>query len=209
MLKYYLNWIYHYFFPLINKKKILFIDVETSGLPRNYRLPYNFITNWPRVVQIAWKLGTDKDVTSYMIKPDFPESFQSVDIHGITKEQAMADGRPMQDVLQELLEVLKDVDVVCAHNIQFDMNVIMAEFVRYELPLNMVSKLTQDTMLSGARLNANRWPKLEKCFQLCCPGRKLPGPLHDAGTDVLICEACYNALERSGEMMKPRYFGSK
>ena len=34
--------------------KYLFIDTETTGLPKEYDAPYTDIDNWPRLVQLAW-----------------------------------------------------------------------------------------------------------------------------------------------------------
>jgi hypothetical protein len=34
----------------------LFIDTETTGLPKNYKAPLHDLSNWPRLIQIAWLL---------------------------------------------------------------------------------------------------------------------------------------------------------
>lgn len=38
----------------------LFFDTETTGIPRNWRAPVTDLTNWPRIVQVAW-LECDED----------------------------------------------------------------------------------------------------------------------------------------------------
>ncbi len=38
----------------------LFIDTETTGLPRNYRAPVTDLNNWPRMIQIAWILSDNQ-----------------------------------------------------------------------------------------------------------------------------------------------------
>ncbi len=35
-------------------KQILFIDTQTTGLPKNWNAPITDTKNWPRLVQIAW-----------------------------------------------------------------------------------------------------------------------------------------------------------
>ncbi len=37
---------------------LLFIDTETSGLPKKWGLPYSAKNNWPFSVQIAWVIYT-------------------------------------------------------------------------------------------------------------------------------------------------------
>jgi len=67
----------------------LVFDVETTGLPKNWKAPISKLSNWPRIVQIGW-YSYDKqenllESKSYIIKPDgfsIPES--SKKIHGIS-----------------------------------------------------------------------------------------------------------------------------
>jgi len=33
---------------------LLFIDTETSGLPKKWNKPYDTLGNWPHAVQVAW-----------------------------------------------------------------------------------------------------------------------------------------------------------
>ncbi len=51
----------------------LFFDTETTGLPRNYKAPVSDSNNWPRMVQIAWRLMDEKggeiDSQDFIIKP--------------------------------------------------------------------------------------------------------------------------------------------
>ena len=38
----------------------LIFDTETTGLPHNKTAPITDLDNWPRLVQIAWQLHSDK-----------------------------------------------------------------------------------------------------------------------------------------------------
>jgi len=37
----------------------IFIDTETTGLPRRRNAPYSEVSNWPRLVQLAWVIVDD------------------------------------------------------------------------------------------------------------------------------------------------------
>ena len=35
---------------------ILFLDLETTGLPLRYDAPYSDLKNWPRIASLSWAL---------------------------------------------------------------------------------------------------------------------------------------------------------
>lgn len=168
--------------------KVLFIDTETSGLPKNPKLSSKVLENWPRVLQVAWKINTDEDITNIYISPDFDTPFKGVEIHKITREYATEHGRPIVDVLHELNRVLESVDAVCAHNIEFDVMVLLAEFHRYGIETTLSTKVMYDTM----RVNG-RWLSLQKCYDTFVRN-KIDITWHNAKDDILACEACFNEL---------------
>jgi len=76
----------------------LFLDTETTGLPRSWNAPIEFVANWPRVVEIAWltfdENGKEKDKKSFIIKPDgFKIPDEAAMIHGITTDLQCSQGR--------------------------------------------------------------------------------------------------------------------
>lgn len=109
---------------------LLFIDTETTGLPlvRDVKA-IDKKGIWPDIVSIAWVVCTEtgevcKKAYS-LIRPDgWKIPADSIKIHGITMEYAMEHGRPLADVLAELRADLATVDMVVAHNMEFDKNVI-------------------------------------------------------------------------------------
>lgn len=115
--------------------KILFFDTETTGLPLDYYEPYTNVKNWPRLVQLSWILeDTDtNEVTEhdFIIKPvGFIIPFAATKIHHITHGRAERNGKPIKDVLLLFdLDLLK-ADLLVGHNIEFDLNIVAAEFYR-------------------------------------------------------------------------------
>lgn len=109
--------------------KILLFDTETTGLPKMRASAKEGPNNWPHIVSISWAiLDADTNVVektrSYVIKPNkwiIPES--STRIHGITTAQANEIGWPLKEVMDEFRD--EECDVMIAHNMSFDYNVIM------------------------------------------------------------------------------------
>jgi len=115
----------------------LFFDTETSGLPRFRRAPAWLLLNWPRAVQLAWVLtddqGTEIHADCQTIRPGrFRFAAEAIARHGITEEQARAAGEPLHDVMGCFAADLVQAEIVVAHNIQFDLRVVQAEFLRLD-----------------------------------------------------------------------------
>lgn len=115
--------------------KILFFDTETTGLPLDFDEPYTNVKNWPRLVQLSWIFEDTetKEVTEhdFIIKPEgFIIPFAATKIHHISHGRAERNGKPIQSVLSKFeLEILK-ADLLVGHNIEFDLNIVAAEFYR-------------------------------------------------------------------------------
>ena len=73
------------------KKYLLFIDTETTGIPKRWNLPYSETENWPSAIQVSWILydvnGIEIKRENHYINVDDSEiSVKSFKIHGITKQ---------------------------------------------------------------------------------------------------------------------------
>ena len=115
--------------------KILTWDTETTGLPL-WKEPSDSV-NQPHLVQLA-ALLVDSETTktsnmmNVIIKPDgwiIPQ--ETIDIHGITNEQAMDEGIPESEALHMFLELYRRCDLRVAHNTTFDNRMIRIALKRY------------------------------------------------------------------------------
>ena len=156
----------------------LVFDTETTGLPKNFNAPLSDSDNWPRMVQIAWQLhdedGNLIENQDYIIKPEgYDIPFNAARIHGITTKIAQEEGRDLQEVLEEFSQVLEKVTVVSGHNVEFDYNIVGAEFLRKNIADNLQQKPKADTMilgtdyckLEGGRGGKYKSPKLEELYE--------------------------------------------
>ena len=113
----------------------LIFDTETTGLPKKWNAPLTDSDNWPRAVQISWQIhdqaGALMSNRDYLIKPDgFKIPYDSEKIHGISTELAYQQGEDINSVLNFFQYDLNKVQFIIGHNVNFDRNILGAEFLR-------------------------------------------------------------------------------
>jgi len=128
--------------------KIVVFDTETSGLPKSRILTPTNIHMWPFIVQFSYIIfdtETNDVIKSYdaivKVKPYNIISKDSIKFHGITQEISELKGIHIDKVLDEFLWDLEDVDMIVAHNIEFDLNMLRVELMRIGCE-NMELRLT-------------------------------------------------------------------
>jgi len=185
----------------------LFFDTETTGLPKSWSAPVSNLSNWPRMVQIAWLLfdnegkliAADDDI----IRPeDYKIPYMVSRIHGITQEIAEEEGVDLRSVLEKFLAPLEQATTIIGHNISFDEKIIGAEFLRKNLPNIVESKKSICTMMKSTEFCAipNRfgykWPTLaELHYKLFKTGFD---SAHNATVDIEITAKCFWELRKLG-----------
>lgn len=138
-----------------NTKKILFFDLETTGLPetKSFNSYYNYKHSEKyknsRIVQISWIIANNKGKIltehDYIIKPDgFIISDEASKIHGITTKKAIEQGIELVKIFEYFEKDVKNVTSMVAHNLNFDKNVLYAELYKYGY-INLIKKL--DTIM--------------------------------------------------------------
>ncbi|MEQ9441602.1 MAG: DNA polymerase III subunit alpha [Cyclobacteriaceae bacterium] len=183
----------------------LIFDTETTGLPRDYNAPISDLDNWPRVVQLSWQLhnadGSLRSAQDYIIKPEgFTIPFNSEKVHGISTERALAEGHPLAEVLNKFNEDLQHTRQAVGHNVDFDINVSAAEFLRakIETPLLNIEKVdTKDAStdfckIPGGRGGKYKWPTLSELHKKLF-GMPFDGA-HNSAFDVDATARCFFGL---------------
>lgn len=185
----------------------LVFDTETTGLPRDWRAPVSDLGNWPRVVQLAWRLfdanGTPLDHRSSIVRPDgFTIPAEVASVHGITTARARTEGVPLADVLRDFVSGLKNAKVLVAHNFSFDSKVIGAELLRSGMKSGMarmphvctMERSTEFCALPGR--GGFKYPSLDELHRHLF-GAPATGA-HTALGDVDACARCFFELKRLG-----------
>ena len=189
----------------------LFFDTETTGLPRNYNAPSSDVSNWPRVVQLAWmqcdRNGNKIASHNHIIKPEgFTIPLDSTRIHGITHERAVGEGVPLKQVLPRFTKALNDSHLTIAHNFGFDQHILEAESLRHNIPIRFLESKSLCTMKASTNFcklrNANgyKWPKLSELHSVLF---NEPFEAHNAEKDVEACARCFFELKRKGAITLP------
>lgn len=191
---------------------ILFFDTETTGVPKNYKASYIDVENWPRLVQlgfIVYDILDGGDVSEMVsveriVKPEgFVISEEVSKIHGVTQTCAEMFGTPVKSVLDEFLNLVKICDTLVGHNLNYDMNVMGAEYQRAISQNTLIGKSQYDTMLKGTEFcklpgtyGKYKWPKLFELYQ-----KLFNEPLaqtHTALDDIRNTSKCYFQMRKLG-----------
>ena len=195
-------------------KQYLFFDTETTGLPKDFKLPRFIVSNWPRLVQLSWIVTDEKGnrlkTGDHIIRPSgFTIPKDASDIHGITTEMALRKGEDLAGVIEEFLDDFKAADVIVGHNIEFDKNVVGAEMIRMGMRDIMDSKRAVCTMksskdycaLPSKKGDGYKFPNLQELHT------KLFGmpfeDAHDSASDIAATERCLWKLKEKGIIRMP------
>jgi DNA polymerase III epsilon subunit-like protein len=190
-------------------KTTLFFDTETTGLPDNYNAPYTDVNNWPRLVQLAWILYHDDAQVAqgdFLIKPEgFIIPTESSDIHNHDHEKCMDEGVDLKTALNDFWDDIGHSDVLIAHNIDFDKNIVGCEYHRAGAERHAKSFMikpmfcTRKASTEFCKLPGKygfKWPKLEELY-LVLFSEELENT-HDALVDSEATAKCYFELKRRG-----------
>ena len=124
----------------------LFLDTETTGVPRRRSAPPAAIQQWPRLVQIAWaaygEAGNWVATEAHLVYPAaFVIPAAAIRIHGISTARAKSEGQPLGWVMERFLHAMGEYGrVLVGHNVAFDRNVVAAEMYRLGYPKDTVQK---------------------------------------------------------------------
>ena len=118
------------------KRPLVFIDLETTGM--------NLSTD--RIVEIAiikvFPDGT-KTIKQKLLNPQMPIPKSSSDIHGITDDK-VKDAPTFKQVANELKQFIDDADFSGYNSNRFDIPLLMEEFLRAGLEIDMTNRRLVD-----------------------------------------------------------------
>lgn len=190
--------------------KVIILDVETTGLPEGRNISPRDTHKWPYVVQLSWlvfDVGINKLVKCEDHIIALPKGHKIPDkstlIHGITTEKMRKEGKAIKPLLAQFRTDLKQCHTFIAHNLDFDKNVLEAEYYRnhFKQGISHIRKIEFCTMLYGKVLckiemihpysgkKVLKFPKLlelhNTLFHSC------PKNLHNSLIDIMVCFRCF------------------
>ncbi|KAA0129574.1 3'-5' exonuclease [Chryseobacterium sp. SN22] len=186
---------------------LLFIDTETTAVPKRWDLPYSDTGNWPSAVQVSWIIcsedGTEiKKEDRYIFEEDLVISEGSFRVHGITEEFLRSRGKSRREVLNDLAaDIIKYNPLVVGHFLEFDLHILSADFLRAQLPNPFGNSRFYCTMLkshqyrSGTSKTGMRLPQL---YRLLLNDKAEPS--HNAIVDAGMTARCFFEIRRQNQM---------
>jgi DNA polymerase-3 subunit alpha len=200
----------------------LIFDLETTGLPEK-KEPGKFASEYcdyrdnskydsARIVQIAWQLvdakGAELSRHNYIIcrkSPDLTKfDICNARFHGITNEIADKNGIQFVDAIRVFAKDLSKCDMIIAHNIQFDYNVLMNHLHRFgifDILKQFEKKKQYCTMMQSVNVvklplswtgRFYKTPSLAELYIFYF--NEMFGGAHDAQHDVEACKKCFLKL---------------
>lgn len=186
-------------------------DLETTGLPIfNKEGKYRFhsfkllkMYEPARVVSMSWivldHFGNIMKQVYHIVRPlDFEIDNDSVatKIHGITKEIALEKGVLWETIYNEFIADLKMCHALVAHNLQFDLSVMLSEMFRYNKQEGISEMLSKQRMctvqLGRVAMCQKKAPKLGELYKFIY--NEDIQNAHDAFYDTLNCCKCFTAM---------------
>ncbi len=167
----------------------LIVDVETTGLPSNYKGNYKDLKcyNTARIVQLSFIYTDFKDSYkeyNYVIKRNNFDILNS-HIHGITNEISDSIGIDIQFALKSFIDLAKN-SLIYVHNANFDIPIIKSELHRLKMPIPNLNVIC--TMLKFSNPNQKYLKLIELYYQKT--GKKIEQD-HNAIND---CKILYEIL---------------
>ena len=209
--------------------KLIIFDTETTGLPQTKNIDINTLHLWPYIVQFSYIIYCTETNTIEKIKDSvvkIPDTIiitkENSDIHGITNEICAEKGEDIQPIIHEFIEDYSNSELLIAHNINFDLNILKVEILRQKInnstkhiydqylfdlsvkkkycTMDKTIKLCNIKKLNKFGREFIKFPKLselhEKLFQV------VPKNLHNSLNDVIVCLRCYYMLEYKIDLLE-------
>lgn len=179
------------------------VDTETTGTTNlSFANQFNY-RQWPRLVEIAWIVFDEDRIDSretHLIRPNGyeipPEASR---IHGISHEQAYAQGVGIGELLNELQLRFASASAIIAHNLSFDLGIIESEVIRNQSHLVIPEKrvctmhLGQRYLIKTKGLRSIAPPRLEQLHEALFGSGF--APKHQAASDASACLRVYRRLK--------------
>lgn len=205
---------------------VLVFDTETTGLPKTKVINQNTLNSWPYIVQLSYMIYDTESNKIIKISDNIvkiPENVEltkdSIAIHGIDRNQMNEKGKPMVKILQDFLTDIDSTDLIIAHNIDFDINMIIVELYRSAMDTNN-SHIKEINLPVTVQLQyMKRYCTMKNSMELCnikkinkTTGKEYvkfptlsetyhklfnekPNNMHNSLNDIYACFRCYYKLQ--------------
>lgn len=185
----------------------LFIDTETTGIPKRWNLPYSETDNWPSAVQVSWMICDEngkeiKRENFYIDDEDLKISFRSFKVHGITKEFLSRNGQKRKSVLEQLSsDIHKYRPLITGHFTEFDIHTLSSDYYRAGLENPFLYSQFYCTMLKSKDYVINpeaSYFRLNQLYEFLF-NEKMERS-HNAMIDAEATAKCFFEIQKRGQI---------
>ncbi|GLR19377.1 exonuclease domain-containing protein [Portibacter lacus] len=187
----------------------LLFDTTANGKVKSWKASYTDVFSWPRMMHCSWIVLDDafKPIEDFncFIKPDgYNLSEEAIELSGEDKAK-FENGDPIKEVLEKFKESLEKVQYTISFNLNFNENIIAAEYHRQgeKNPLLFVDKfcLMQESTwyckIPGRNGNY-KWPSLNELHATCFNQKY--SPAGNARADVIAASRSFIKLMKLGQL---------
>lgn len=195
--------------------KILVIDTETNGLPKQWGANPEHYHLFPEILSISWIMWdtkTDKVEENYFVINREIEKWDkyAMEVNGFSQERLEKEGKSWHHVFMEFTSDLLGADLLAAHNISFDWPIIRADTARMNPKIGILSDFSPKycTMKETTSLckipamkgvNGIKWPKLTELYEfLFHKPMEEEFKAHNALEDTRATLKCFKELVKMG-----------
>jgi len=186
----------------------LIFDVSSIDKPKNWKAPFSDTFSWPRMIHISWIILNKelKPIKDYdcIIQPEGFSINETIEKRcRIEKKELDEKGEKLSDVLKQFNATLKDADFLFAHNMNFNENVLAAEYLRQGIDHDLFKKericLMQESTFYckiPSKTGGYKWPSLSELHAIIF--KQKFSPAGNARADVIAASRCFIALMKVG-----------
>ncbi len=186
----------------------LIFDVSSIDKPKNWKAPFSDTFSWPRMIHISWiilnkELKPVKDYDCIVQPEGFSINAMIEKRCRIEKKELDEKGAKLSDVLKQFNDTLKDAEYLFAHNMNFNENVLAAEYLRQGMDHDLFKKericlMHESTFYCKipSKTGGYKWPSLTELHATIF-NQKF-SPAGNARADAIAATRCFIALMKVG-----------
>jgi hypothetical protein len=184
----------------------LIFDCSSIANPANYKAPFSDLANWPRLIHLSWILLNEdlkpmEDYDCIVADPSFTIDETIMTRCKLDEEDIKKKTINLEEILTKFNESVVKSTYVFSHNLNFNENILAAEFLRMTVNAEFLKKERFCLMQEGtyyckipSRTGGFKWPTLTELHASCFT--KTYTPANNARADVIAATRCFIKLMR-------------